>query len=108
MNNFEQISATYGLNSTPSEQLQTALSNLAKCFNPEEIESFYPQFEKIAAEYGISEERIETFVEQLYAHPQFTNLVTLIVPSFYSVGGDRMQFEDIYDQMMCSLRDELE
>ncbi|GAA5183024.1 hypothetical protein GCM10023345_10380 [Acinetobacter kookii] len=108
MHSFEKIAASFNLNSLQAEELTNELKELQKRFNPDNIQAFYPEFEKIASSFGIHDDQMEAFVELLYADPKFSNLVTFIIPSFYSIGGDRMQFEATYEQMMCDLHEELD
>ncbi|MDN5524273.1 hypothetical protein [Acinetobacter sp.] len=108
MHSFEKIAASFNLNSLQTEELTNELKELQKRFNPDNIQAFYPEFEKIASSFGIQDDQIEVFVDMLYANPEFSNLVTFIIPSFYSIGGDRIIFEATYEQMMADLQAELD
>ena len=108
MTSFEDIAAYFNISSLQAEKFLAELKQLKKSFDPENIQDFYPKFENIADSFGIEEDQIEVFVGMLYANPEFSDFVTFIIPSFYSIGGDRMMFEATYEQMMSDLQAELD
>lgn len=108
MKSFEDIAAEFHISALHAEELASELQQLQQQFDPEQLQALYPKFENIVNSFGISDEQIEYFVEMLYVDPQFSRLVTFLVPSFYHIGGDRMMFETIYEQMMSDLEAELD
>ncbi|OTG63180.1 hypothetical protein [Acinetobacter silvestris] len=105
---YKEVGIPFGLSETQSEQLENGLKSLENEFyaaddvNAESFaKKFYQQFEDLIKTCGIEGSDLEALVNHLY----FTQeIVTFIIPSFYTAGGDREIFNDTYELMMAELQ----
>ena len=99
----------FALTETQSAQLEAGFIRLEQDFQrgaadegntPEFARAVYPEFEQLIAAFGFDENNVEALLEHLYGTERYRQLVTYIVPSYYNAGGDRMVFEEIYQEML--------
>ena len=105
----QEVGQFFALTETQSAQLEAGLITLEQDFQqagkdevhtPEFARAFYQQFEQRIAAFGFNENNVEALLEHLYGTERYRQLVTYIVPSYYNAGGDRMVFEEIYQEML--------
>ena len=105
----QEVGQFFDLTETQSTQLEAGLMSLEKYFqqagkdevNTQEFaRAFYQKFEQLIAAFGFDENNVEALLEHLYGTARYRQLVTYIIPSYYHAGGDRMVFEEIYQEML--------
>ena len=113
MSFYNQVAEAFGLSPAQVDRLEVELKRLQNKFNQsndsdnQNFEAeFYQDFEKISQSYGIDENQMEVWVDYLYHSSDYQQLAMFVITSYYNMGGDREQFDYIYEQMLSSLRDE--
>ena len=103
----QEVGQFFALTETQSAQLEAGFISLEQGFQqadevntPEFARAFYQKFEQLIAAFGFDENNVEALLEHLYGTERYRQLVTYIVPSYYNAGGDRMLFEEIYQEML--------
>ena len=106
----KEVGVPFGLSETQSEQFEQGLQALeavfhgAKDVNDESFaKGFYQQFDDLVKACGIEEGDLEALVNHLYFTQETQQLITFIIPSYYTAGGDSQMFEDTYQLMMADL-----
>ena len=105
----QEVGQFFALTETQSALLEAGFISLEQDFQqaaadevntPEFARAFYQKFEQLIAPFGFDENNVEALLEHLYGTERYRQLVTYIVPSYYNAGGDRMVFEEIYQEML--------
>ncbi|OTG80040.1 hypothetical protein [Acinetobacter sp. ANC 4648] len=108
---YKEVGILFGLSEAQSEQLEKGLKSLENEFdvaddvNAESFaKKFYQQFENLIKTCGIEDCDLEALVNHLYFTQETQEIVTFIIPSFYTAGGDREIFNETYELMMAELQ----
>lgn len=111
MSFYQEVGKPFGLNIEQATQMEQGFHELeAKFHQAEDVnskffaESFYQQFEKLALSCGLQESEFEALINHLYFEDEFHNLVTFIIPSYYTAGGDEALYKDTYELMLSDLQ----
>ena len=103
----QEVGQFFALTETQSAQLEAGFIRLEQDAPPADgvnppafAAAVYQKFEQLIAAFGFDENNVEALLEHLYGTERYRQLVTYIVPSYYNAGGDRMVFEEIYQEML--------
>ena len=105
----QEVGQFFALSLSQSARLEQALSALQHHLHhrkqnfpstPEQSEQEYQHFVQVIATFGLTAEQIPSLMEHLYAMPEFRVLVKRLIDCFYQAGGDREQFNELYQQIL--------
>ena len=107
---YKEVGIPFGLSELQSAQLEDGLKSLENEFHASDdvnaesfAKKFYQQFEELIKSCGVEDGDLEALVNHLYFTQETQEIVTFIIPSFYTAGGDRDVFNDTYELMMAEL-----
>ena len=107
---YKEVGIPFGLSELQSAQLEDGLKSLENEFHAADdvnaesfAKKFYQQFDESIKSCGVEDGDLEALVNHLYFTQETQEIVTFIIPSFYTAGGDRDVFNDTYELMMAEL-----
>lgn len=109
MSFYHEVGIPFGLSTTESVLLKDGLQALGKEF--QQIESttqekellakkLYQRFESLAKACGIGDDELEVFVNHLFFTDEAHTVMTCVIPSYYTAGGDVQKFAQTYELIL--------
>ncbi|CAB1209931.1 hypothetical protein [Acinetobacter bouvetii] len=105
----QEVGQFFDLSEAQSTRLESGLMALEKAFQqaesevvntPEFAHRFYQKFQQLLGDIGLDEQRVEALLDHLYAMESYRQLVISIISSYYTAGGERSKFEEIYQLIL--------
>ncbi|MFH7766724.1 hypothetical protein [Acinetobacter sp. BSP-28] len=105
----QEVGQFFDLTAAQSSQLEMGLMALQHAFlqaesdvvnTPAFASRFYQKFQQLIGDLGFNDNNVEALLDHLYGTEKYRQLVSSIISSYYTSGGERSKFEEIYQQIL--------